>query len=71
MLGRLLTGRLLFVGERSLRVDAIMLQWLLAERFKLALDREERALPGHALVVGKSGLNGKPSEPDARSRTGT
>jgi uncharacterized protein (TIGR03435 family) len=47
----------------------IMLQALLAERFKLAIHREQRALPGYALVVAKAGLKAKPSDPDARSRT--
>jgi uncharacterized protein (TIGR03435 family) len=47
----------------------MMLQSLLAERFKLVFHRETRALPGYALVVGKSGLKAKRSEPDARSRT--
>jgi uncharacterized protein (TIGR03435 family) len=53
-------------GDRELMV---MLQSLLAERFKLALHRETRALPGYALAVGKNGLKAKPSEPDALSRT--
>ena len=48
---------------------AMMLQSLLAERFKLAFHREQRALSGYALVLGKSGLKAKPSEPDAGSRT--
>jgi uncharacterized protein (TIGR03435 family) len=47
----------------------MMLQSLLAERFKLAFHRETRALPGYALVLGKGGLKAKPSEPDADSRT--
>jgi uncharacterized protein (TIGR03435 family) len=53
-------------GDRELMV---MLQSLLAERFKLAFHRETRALPGYALVVGKGGLKAKPSDPDADSRT--
>jgi len=48
---------------------ATMLQSLLAERFKLAFHRERRALSGYALVLGKSGLKAKPSEPDTPSRT--
>jgi uncharacterized protein (TIGR03435 family) len=48
---------------------ARMLQSLLAERFKLAFHREQRALSGYALVLGKGGLKAKPSEPDAGSRT--
>jgi len=47
----------------------MMLQSLLAERFKLAFHRERRALSGYALVVGKSRLKAKPSEPDADSWT--
>ena len=53
-------------GDHELMV---MLQSLLAERFKLAFHRETRALPGYALVLGKGGLKAKPSEPDADSRT--
>jgi uncharacterized protein (TIGR03435 family) len=53
-------------GDRELM---LMLQSLLAERFKLAFHRETRALPGYALVVGKSGLKAKPSQPDTPSRT--
>jgi len=53
-------------GDRELMV---MLQSLLAERFKLAFHREQRALPGYALVLGKSGMKAKPSAPDAESRT--
>jgi uncharacterized protein (TIGR03435 family) len=44
-----------------------MLQQLLAERFKLAIHRETRPLPGYALVVGKKGIAAKPSAPDERS----
>jgi uncharacterized protein (TIGR03435 family) len=46
-----------------------MLQSLLSERFKLAFHRETRELPGYALVVGKSGLKAKRSQPDAESRS--
>jgi uncharacterized protein (TIGR03435 family) len=53
-------------GDAELEV---MLQSLLAERFKLSFHRETRALSGYALVVGKSGLKARPSEPDADSRT--
>jgi uncharacterized protein (TIGR03435 family) len=53
-------------GERELMA---MLQSLLSERFRLAFHRETRELPGYALVVGKSGLKAKRSQPDAESRT--
>jgi uncharacterized protein (TIGR03435 family) len=46
-----------------------MLQSLLAERFKLAFHREQRALSGYALMLEKGGLKAKPSEPDADART--
>jgi len=45
----------------------LMLQALLAERFKLALHREQRAIPGYKLVLGKSGLKAKASAPDRGS----
>jgi uncharacterized protein (TIGR03435 family) len=53
-------------GDRELME---MLRSLLSERFKLAFHRETRELPGYALVVGKSGLKAKRSQPDAESRT--
>jgi uncharacterized protein (TIGR03435 family) len=40
-----------------------MLQTLLAERFKLAIHRETKELPGLALVVDKKGPRIKPVEP--------
>jgi uncharacterized protein (TIGR03435 family) len=46
-----------------------MLRSLLSERFMLAFHRETRELPGYALVVGKSGLKAKRSQPEAESRT--
>jgi len=39
----------------------LMLQNLLIERFGLKFHREQREVPGYALVVGKSGLKLKPS----------
>jgi len=42
----------------------VMLQNLLAERFKLALHREKKDLPMYALVVGKNGLKLKESVDD-------
>jgi uncharacterized protein (TIGR03435 family) len=53
-------------GDRDLME---MLRTLLSERFKLAFHRETRELPGYALLVGKSGLQAKRSQPDAESRT--
>jgi uncharacterized protein (TIGR03435 family) len=53
-------------GDRELMV---MLQSLLAERFKLVFHRETRPLNGYALVVGKNGPLAKQSAPDAPSRT--
>jgi uncharacterized protein (TIGR03435 family) len=45
--------------ESQLRV---MLQGLLAERFKLALHRESKTMAGYALVVGKNGPKLRSSE---------
>jgi uncharacterized protein (TIGR03435 family) len=47
----------------------IMLQSLLAERFKLTLHRENRPLSGYALVLAKGGPKLKPSAPETPSRT--
>lgn len=44
----------------------LMMQNLLAERFRLRLHRETRDLPAYALVVGKNGAKLKLSDPDAR-----
>ena len=44
----------------------VMLQNLLAERFKLTLHREKKDLPMYALVVGKNGPKMKESVEDAR-----
>jgi uncharacterized protein (TIGR03435 family) len=43
----------------------VMLQALLAERFKLTLHREKKDRPVYALVVGKGGSKLKESAPDA------
>jgi len=48
----------------------IMMQSLLAERFKLSLHRENRAIPGYRLVLAKGGLKARPSPPD-RGSTGS
>jgi uncharacterized protein (TIGR03435 family) len=51
----------------------LMLQNLLAERFKLALHREKKDLPMYALVVGKNGPKMKespPDDPDSKDATG-
>jgi len=47
----------------------LMLQALLSERFKLVFHREQRAISGYRLVLGKGGLRAKISAPD-RSSTG-
>jgi uncharacterized protein (TIGR03435 family) len=43
----------------------VMLRTLLEDRFKLAVHRESKDMPGYALVVAKSGLRLKPVEPGA------
>ena len=53
-------------GDHELMV---MLRSLLSERFKLEFHRETRELPGYALVVAKSGLKAKRSQPDAGCRS--
>jgi uncharacterized protein (TIGR03435 family) len=53
------------VGDHDLM---IMLQSLLAERFKLVFHRETKPMPGYALVLGKGGLKAQHSAPDAPSR---
>jgi uncharacterized protein (TIGR03435 family) len=45
----------------------LMLQALLADRFKVTLHREEKVLPVYALVVGKSGPKFKESETEGDS----
>ena len=42
-------------GDQGAAVKHRMLQALLADRFKLALHRETKALPGYALVIAKNG----------------
>jgi bla regulator protein blaR1 len=42
---------------------SLMLRTLLEGRFKLAVHRETREMPGYALMVAKSGLKLKPVEP--------
>ncbi len=44
----------------------IMLQTLLADRFKLAIHRETKDLVGFALTIGKSGLKLLPAREDER-----
>jgi uncharacterized protein (TIGR03435 family) len=46
-----------------------MLQALLAQRFKLVVQREQRVMPVFAMVVGKGGFALKPLEGDPESRT--
>jgi uncharacterized protein (TIGR03435 family) len=45
----------------------LMLQTLLADRFKLVLHREQRTIPGYRLVLGKGGLKAQASAPDRGS----
>ncbi len=45
----------------------LMLQVLLADRFKLALHREKRVISGYRLVLGKGGLKAQASAPDSGS----
>lgn len=45
----------------------LMLQTLLADRFKLVFHREQRAIPGYRLVTGKGGLKAQISAPDRGS----
>ncbi len=51
-------------GDRELM---LMLQTLLADRFKLVMHREQRAIPGYRLVLGKGGLRAQASAPDRGS----
>jgi uncharacterized protein (TIGR03435 family) len=53
-------------GDREMM---IMLQSLLAERFKLVIHHETRPIQGYALVAGKKGLTAKRSEPGTPSVT--
>jgi uncharacterized protein (TIGR03435 family) len=52
------------VGSRELM---LMLQTLLAERFKLVLHRELRMVSGYRLVLAKGGLKAPASAPDGAS----
>lgn len=45
----------------------IMLRSLLEDRFKLALHRETRSLPGYVMIVAKGGFKLKPVEPGGSS----
>ena len=45
----------------------LMLQTLLADRFKLVLHREQRAIPGYRLVLGNRGLKAQASALDQDS----
>jgi uncharacterized protein (TIGR03435 family) len=51
-------------GDRELM---LMLQALLADRFKLVFHREQRAIAGYRLVLGKGGLKAQASAPDRNS----
>ena len=47
----------------------LMLRTLLEDRFKLAVHRESKDMPGYALVVAKSGFKLKPAEPGYSSNS--
>jgi uncharacterized protein (TIGR03435 family) len=47
----------------------LMLQALLADRFKLAFHRQSKEIPVYALVLGKNGPKLHPSESDGESTT--
>jgi uncharacterized protein (TIGR03435 family) len=49
--------------EEQRRMTAVMLQGLLAERFKLKVHQEEKVVPGYALVVGPGGPKMRRVEP--------
>lgn len=49
----------------------LMLRTLLEDRFKLAVHRELRDIPGYSLVVAKSGFKLKPVEPGENHVSGT
>jgi uncharacterized protein (TIGR03435 family) len=51
-------------GDRGLM---LMLQTQLADRFKLVFHREQRAISGYKLVLGKGGLKAQASSPDRAS----
>lgn len=51
-------------GDRDLM---LMLQTLLADRFKLVLHREQRPIAGYRLVLAKGGLKAPASAPDSGS----
>jgi uncharacterized protein (TIGR03435 family) len=55
--------------ETSSQQIRLMLQSLLAERFRLAVHRETRVLPVYELVVGKNGPRLTPAAPGGRSMT--
>jgi uncharacterized protein (TIGR03435 family) len=49
----------------------LMLQTLLAERFKVEVHRQSKPVPGYALVVAKSGLKIKPVEDSGHNSAST
>jgi uncharacterized protein (TIGR03435 family) len=57
--------------EDRRRMIGLMLQGLLAERFKLKVHREEKVIPGYALVVAAGGPKmRRVEEPQSRGRVG-
>jgi uncharacterized protein (TIGR03435 family) len=58
-------------GETTKEQYRLMLQNLLAERFKLTLHHQTKELPMYALVVGKDGPKMKPSEEEPAGKDAT
>jgi uncharacterized protein (TIGR03435 family) len=62
------------IAAKAENVDAtrddirVMLQALLADRFKLAVHRETKEIPAYSVVVGKTGAKLKESEPGRKGR---
>jgi uncharacterized protein (TIGR03435 family) len=59
-----------WAGEPTRQQQLLMLQNLLAERFKLQLHKENRQTSGYALVVAKGGLKIRAEEPGQNGTNG-
>jgi bla regulator protein BlaR1 len=53
--------------EQAVKENHLMLQKLLAERFKLVLHHESKTLPNYALVVGENGAKLQPSQSNGQT----